>query len=185
MSDQLFFSAILAIITLMVVVLAVRLGFLIGSRNTVRSERSSKVRRAQQSPPRKRKSALKRFFLFLKRHWPKRKKRQEVPQVAQPAPVPAALAPDTTPPASAPQAQLADQSKEEKKGKSSLGIVAAVVGAMFSLNAFFSFLGTTILVAIAYRSSGFFGIAMAAAFGLVAVFFGFVFLGLLRYLFRK
>src|SRR3972149_10854024 len=89
MSDQLFFSAILAIIALMVVVLAVRLGFLIGSRNTVRSERSSKVRRAKKSSPRKRKSALKRFFLFFKKHWPKRKKRQEVSRIAQPAPAPA------------------------------------------------------------------------------------------------
>ncbi len=180
MSDQLFFSAILAIITLMVVVLAVRLGFLIGSRDTVRSGRSSKVRRAKKSSPRKRKSALKRFFLFLKKHWPKRKKkRQEAPQVAQPAPSPV-LAPVA-------QAAPVEHSKgeEEKKGKSSLGIIAAVVGAMFSLNAFFSFLGTTILVAIAYRSSGFFGIAMAAAFGLVAVFFGFVFLGIVRYLFRR
>jgi len=185
MSDQLFFSAILAIVALMVVVLAVLLGFLIGSRNTVRSERSSKVRHAKKSSPRKRKSALKRFFLFLKRHWLKRKKRQEVPQVAQPAPVPAALAPDTTPPASAPQAQLADQSKEEKKGKSSLGIVAAVVGAMFSLNAFFSFAATAVLVAIAYRSSGIWGLAMAAAFGAVALFFGIVLLRLVKYLIGK
>src|SRR3989304_9625396 len=108
MSDQLFFSAILAIVALMVVVLAVLLGFLIGSRNTVRSERSSKVRHAKKSSPRKRKSVLKRFSLFLKRHWPKRKKRQEAPQVAQPAP---ALVP-------APVVQVvpADQSEKENKG---------------------------------------------------------------------
>ena len=171
MSDQLFFSAILAIVALMVVVLAVLLGFLIGSRNTVRSERSSKVRHAKKSPPRKRKSALKRFFLFLKKHWPKRKKKQEAPA---PAPTPQAVTAEK------------NQDGKEKKKKSSLGVAAAIIGVMFSLNAFFVFSGATILVVIvSIVSQSPDVLKTATGYGLVAVSCGVSLMLFAVYLIKK
>ncbi len=156
MSDQLFFIAILVIVALMVVILAVLLGFLIGSRNTAPSKRLGKAHRTKKSPPRK--SALKRFFLFLKKHWPKRKKSSKV--------------------AGSNGADAKNSPTAARYIVKGLSAVGFVIFGIFALNAAFS----ALVPSEAVRAMGAFGMIYSFGAFLVAIVLGVIAAVLLRQL---
>ena len=170
------YTTLFTVWAVLMIVVSVPLAIKMVFERQDRTVRSRK--RVKKSSPRKRKSVLKRFSLFLKRHWPKRKKRHEAPQVAQPAP---ALVP-------APVVQVvpADQSEKENKG----GEEKSVEGGSISAILFWTLIMGVFILPFLYGLPG--GPSRADATWLFKLFWtggvfisAFVVVVLVRKIFRK